>query len=760
MRARLALVVMLIACLGLQMSAQEAGTRINIINKDGAGEGFNDPAAATPVGGNTGTTLGEQRLIAFQYAADLWAALLDSPVEIRVEANFDPLECTNDSAVLGSAGATTVFANFDNAPIDDMWYVGALANKLAGRDLNDGNGVIRARFNSALNGSPTCLSGQTWYYGLDNNPGPNQTDLVVVVLHELAHGLGFVTLTDKSTGAFLNNRPDIYSNFLFDNTVGATWPQMSSQQRKASVTNTDNLVWIGQNAVAAAPSFLDPAPMLVIEAPASIAGELEITVANFSGPITVAGVNGVVVAALDAENSAGPSSTDGCTALTNAAEVAGRIALIDRGNCTFVTKAQNARDAGARAVIIANNVSGPPQGMAGTDSTITIPVIGISQADGAALRGALAAGVTATIRGDAQKLAGTDALGRPLMYAPPTLEAGSSVSHWDTSAQPDLLMEPNISNSLGHGVDLSRDLFADLGWFSDAEIEATLRDLLYLDLDRDGKADPGDTVRLIASIQNNGEVSGQDLIFDMEVPAGLIVTAVETSGTITSQSGRVTIELDSLAVGAQTLVTIDLQISPTLPPSTTSVSVQGAISGSNVDTSLTDDPATVETDDATVIDIDHSPLRAYKSVRIAEDVDLDGGLSGGDVIRYEITIRNGGASALQNVRLTDVLDTNITIVPGSLVAPVGAVVVSGTSSAHGSVEVVFGTLAAGASVTVSFDAIVDLSIDDSVRGISNQATVSSDSVSSVLTDDPGTQALLDPTVIYFPDERRRPVRRR
>src|SRR6266542_528506 len=57
-------------------SAVLAAAQITILNTNAAGVGFNDPTAATPVGGNTGTTVGEQRLIAFQHAADIWGALL------------------------------------------------------------------------------------------------------------------------------------------------------------------------------------------------------------------------------------------------------------------------------------------------------------------------------------------------------------------------------------------------------------------------------------------------------------------------------------------------------------------------------------------------------------------------------------------------------------------------------------------------------------------------------------------------------------
>ncbi|MEO5742389.1 MAG: peptidase, partial [Vicinamibacterales bacterium] len=51
-----------------------AGATVVIINADGPGEGFNDLAVAAPIGGNSGTTLGQQRLIAFQHAADIWGA--------------------------------------------------------------------------------------------------------------------------------------------------------------------------------------------------------------------------------------------------------------------------------------------------------------------------------------------------------------------------------------------------------------------------------------------------------------------------------------------------------------------------------------------------------------------------------------------------------------------------------------------------------------------------------------------------------------
>ncbi|HEY9285529.1 MAG TPA: M36 family metallopeptidase [Pyrinomonadaceae bacterium] len=92
-----------------------------------------------------------------------------------------------------------------------------------------------------------------------------------------------------------------------------------------------------------------------------------------SGPtFTATGVTGDVVLGLDPSDAAGSSTTDGCSPLTNASAVAGRIALMDRGSCSFVIKIKNAQNAGAVAVIVGNNVPGDPVAMGGADSTINI----------------------------------------------------------------------------------------------------------------------------------------------------------------------------------------------------------------------------------------------------------------------------------------------------------------------------------------------------------------------------------------------------
>jgi hypothetical protein len=91
-----------------------AAATITVVNTDGPGEGFNDPTPAKPVGRNNGKTIGQQRLIAFQFAASIWGATLSDNVEIKIQSAFNPLPCTVSSGVLGSAGAIQIVSDFSS----------------------------------------------------------------------------------------------------------------------------------------------------------------------------------------------------------------------------------------------------------------------------------------------------------------------------------------------------------------------------------------------------------------------------------------------------------------------------------------------------------------------------------------------------------------------------------------------------------------------------------------------------------------------
>lgn len=443
---------------------------ITILNNDGAGEGFNDATPVAPVGGNPGVTIGQQRLNVFQEAANIWGALLPSAVTIVVRAQFNPQTCTATSAVLGSAGPSQIYSDFAGALMANTWYHVSLANKLAGVDLNPVPNLnahdINATFNSNINGSATCLGGRTWYYGYDGLEGVN-IELLPVVLHEMGHGLGFSTLVGSS-GAENSGRPDLYERHIRDNTLGLTWDNMTQAQRAASAINTGNVVWNGACVTSRAPDELGDAPTLFVNAGGPLAATYPIGTASF-GP-SVFNVTGNLVLIEDA---VAPTS-DGCDPLLNGAALAGNIVLIDRGVCTFAFKAAAAQAAGAIAVVIANNVAtAAPPGLGGTDPSIVIPTVSVTLAVGTSLKAALLNGaVNVTLGLDPNQLAGADASNRVKLYAPNPYEGGSSISHFDISAFPNLLMEPAINSDLSNDVDLTLAHFTDLGWISDCNTVA------------------------------------------------------------------------------------------------------------------------------------------------------------------------------------------------------------------------------------------------------------------------------------------------
>jgi hypothetical protein len=198
--------------------------------------------------------------------------------------------------------------------------------------------------------------------------------------------------------------------------------------------------------------------------------------ASFGAPLQAlgSGVSGELVLAQDDANAAGPSTTDACTPITNAAEVANKIALVDRGTCGFVVKVKNAQNAGAIAVVVADNAAGsPPAGLGGADPTITISSVRVTLADGNTLKAALP-GVRVSLGLDLSVLAGTDREeGLMLVAAFNPVVAGSSISHFDAVARRNQLMEPAINNDLTSSVrppeDLTLPQMTDVGWFSDAD---------------------------------------------------------------------------------------------------------------------------------------------------------------------------------------------------------------------------------------------------------------------------------------------------
>ncbi len=146
---------------------------------------------------------------AFQFAVDIWASILCSDVPIEMDATFSQLP----NGVLGSAGPSLV-RNFKRGFDSLTFYAIPIAEKIAGINLNGDSPDIVASFSSGID----------WYYGTDGNTPTDQFDFVSVVLHELGHGLGFLTGfsgytpengSDAHTAALVfDDLTDIYARYL------------------------------------------------------------------------------------------------------------------------------------------------------------------------------------------------------------------------------------------------------------------------------------------------------------------------------------------------------------------------------------------------------------------------------------------------------------------------------------------------------------------------------------------------------------------
>ena len=137
---------------------------------------------------------------AFQNAVDIWSSLIQSPVPINVLAIWTPLSSSTPGfETLGSAAPISFYANFDGALKINVYYPTALAEKMAGKNLNDltldpntGAGYeIVARFNSSSN----------WDFSPSGPVASGKVHLTTVVLHELGHGLGIYDSYGDSNGS-------------------------------------------------------------------------------------------------------------------------------------------------------------------------------------------------------------------------------------------------------------------------------------------------------------------------------------------------------------------------------------------------------------------------------------------------------------------------------------------------------------------------------------------------------------------------------
>jgi hypothetical protein len=176
---------------------------------------WNDATAATPIGGNPGTTLGAQRRNALTYAVEQISQSLQPPVPITIHACWQALGGTANSATIARASPSTFLVDepyFGGyiLPQRYTWYAITEAVRQGGTPQcglfggpcsGTSDEEVSATFNSDI-GSPDIIGGRKFYYGLTPGANSNNIDFVSVAMHELTHGMGFIGLanTDDSQG--------------------------------------------------------------------------------------------------------------------------------------------------------------------------------------------------------------------------------------------------------------------------------------------------------------------------------------------------------------------------------------------------------------------------------------------------------------------------------------------------------------------------------------------------------------------------------
>jgi hypothetical protein len=174
-----------------------------------------------------------------QLAVDVWSANFDSKVTITIDATWSNSQSV---AVLGSARPGGYFAGFSGAPDSSLWYPSALANALAGKDLDIRNSEMVINVNARA----------AWNRRGDSAPTTREYDLQSVFLHEMAHGLGFLSndTYDPILGFGSIEQPTPFDAFA-QTEDGRRLADLPSPSLELGRALRSPLVWSGAKAIAA-----------------------------------------------------------------------------------------------------------------------------------------------------------------------------------------------------------------------------------------------------------------------------------------------------------------------------------------------------------------------------------------------------------------------------------------------------------------------------------------------------------------------------
>jgi len=178
---------------------------------------------------------------AINAAVDVWSQNFVSDVPVKVKVTWGR---QSSSAILAAASPGKLHNSFKNIPDSELWYASALADAIAGEDIEPTIEEVSIRINSS--------NGPMLYLGTDGNCPSNKYDLVSMILHEMGHGLGFLSNADYDElygyGSIQQPTPfDAYAQ-LPD---GRRLMDLDSPSLELGKALTEPLVWSGANGIRA-----------------------------------------------------------------------------------------------------------------------------------------------------------------------------------------------------------------------------------------------------------------------------------------------------------------------------------------------------------------------------------------------------------------------------------------------------------------------------------------------------------------------------
>lgn len=178
----------------------------------------------------------------FEKAVQIWESIIVSPQKIKIKAEWKSLTGTT----LAQSGATKIYRNFPTAPYRDVWYPAALAEAISGQNLNATEDEMTITLNKNIN----------WSYDLTGNAQQGRFDMTTVVLHEIAHGIGFNSSFGLTDDAVQGKWGQTLIPYIFDLFVQNSQLQTikdtkifgnPSVEIKEQITSNDLFFFLGTN---------------------------------------------------------------------------------------------------------------------------------------------------------------------------------------------------------------------------------------------------------------------------------------------------------------------------------------------------------------------------------------------------------------------------------------------------------------------------------------------------------------------------------